>query len=53
MQALAIWEQDPWDIIVLGACFFFLTISVSVVVAVIYSTRRKSQGQPQEPSKPQ
>jgi len=54
MQALAIWEQDPWDIIVLGACFFFfLTMSVVVVVVVINSTRRKSQGQPQDPSKPQ
>jgi hypothetical protein len=54
MQPLAFWVPGVWEIVILGACcFFFLALAVAVVLVVIYLTRRKSQGQPQEPSKPQ
>ena len=54
MQPLAFWVPGPLEIVILGACcFFFLAMAVAVVLVVIYLTRRKSQGQPQEPSKPQ
>jgi hypothetical protein len=54
MQPLAFWMAGPWEIIILGACgFFFLAVVVAAVLVVIYLTRRKAQGQPQEPSKPQ
>jgi len=54
MQPLAFWMPGPWEIIILGACgFFFLAVPVAVVLVVVYLTRRKSQGQPQEPPKPQ
>jgi len=54
MQPLAFWVPVHWGIVILGACcFFFLAVAVAVVLVVIYLTRRKSQGQPQDPSKPQ
>ncbi|MBE3099723.1 MAG: hypothetical protein IMZ44_21615 [Planctomycetes bacterium] len=54
MQPLAFWMPGHWEIIILGACgFFFLAVAVAAVLVVIYLTRRKSQGQPQAPPKPQ
>jgi hypothetical protein len=54
MRLLAMWLPGPWEIVILGACcFFFLAMAVAAVLVVIYLTRRKAQGQPQDPSKPQ